>query len=181
MKTIRRFRNSLFGTVPASRLRSLDIDILLFLSMVSLWAGFSAPLMTFKKLFFFKNTFSLFSGLNALFNSREYFLFAVIFIFSVLFPNLKLIFLGYIRYFSPRPSAKTEQYLRRLGALGRFSMLDVFVAAMLVVFVRLGVLGKVESRWGLYVFTVSVLLSIVTSIRMEAFNRKCLSACSTED
>ena len=53
-----------------------------------------------------------------------------------------------------------DKTLHVIETLGKWSMLDVFVVALLLVSVKLGVLAKVEVHYGLYVFATSVLLTM---------------------
>jgi paraquat-inducible protein A len=49
---------------------------------------------------------------------------------------------------------------------GKWSMLDVFVVAVLVVAVKLGAIADVEMRFGLYAFAASVLLTMFITSRI---------------
>ena len=49
---------------------------------------------------------------------------------------------------------------------GKWSMLDVFVVAVLVVAVKLGTLASVEMRYGLYFFSAAVLLTMFVTARV---------------
>ena len=49
---------------------------------------------------------------------------------------------------------------------GKWSMLDVFVVAVLVVTVKLGAIASVEARYGLYAFTVAVFLTMYVTARV---------------
>ena len=53
-----------------------------------------------------------------------------------------------------------------LDFIGRWSMLDVFVAAMLVVVIKLSLISDVEIHAGLYVFIAAVILSMVAVRRI---------------
>ena len=138
---------------------SIYIHLLIWGSFVSLGIGVFAPILTFKKMIILKNTFSIFSGLVSLFEEGEYLLFMLIFVFSIVFPVCKILLLAVIWLFSSLPRKRILKYLHFLGGISRWSMLDVFIVAILVVTVRLGVIGKVEAHWGIYVFAVSVILS----------------------
>jgi paraquat-inducible protein A len=122
--------------------------------------------MTFKKLIFYKNTFSIHSGLVALFKEGEYILFLIIFVFTILFPVVKIIFLALIHYFRFWPQEKRKKLLHYLSLVSKWSMLDVFIVALLVVIIRLGITGRVEVRWGIYVFAASVILSTLATQRL---------------
>ena len=106
-----------------------------------------------------KNTISIFSGLVSLFKEGEYLLFMLIFIFSIVFPVCKILLLAVIWLFSSLSRERILKYLHFLASISKWSMLDVFIVAILVVTVRLGVIGRVEAHWGIYVFAASVILS----------------------
>ena len=47
-----------------------------------------------------------------------------------------------------------------------WSMLDVFVAALLIVTIRLGTMANVEVHFGLYAFAGAVILTMVTTSKV---------------
>jgi len=50
-----------------------------------------------------------------------------------------------------------------LSHYGKWSMLDVFVVALLLVIVKLGVLATVEVHYGIYTYAIAGLLIMVTT------------------
>jgi paraquat-inducible protein A len=146
---------------------NIYINLLLWISLFTLAIGIFAPVMTFKKLLFYKNTFSIHSGLVTLVNEGEYILFLIIFVFTILFPVAKIVLLFLIYYFRFWTLEKRKGLLHYLGLVSKWSMLDVFIVALLVVIVRLGITGKVEVRWGIYVFALSVILSTLATQRLS--------------
>ena len=56
-----------------------------------------------------------------------------------------------------------DKSLTLIETLGKWSMLDVFVVALLLVSLKLGALAKVEVHYGLYFFTASVILTMALS------------------
>ncbi|MGD8539537.1 MAG: paraquat-inducible protein A [Candidatus Aminicenantes bacterium] len=139
---------------------------LLWISPVTLAIGIFAPVMTFKKLIFYKNTFSIYSGLVTLFKEAEYILFLIIFVFTILFPLVKISLLFLIHYRRSWSEERRIKILHYLGLISKWSMLDVFIVAMLVVIVRLGITGRVDARWGIYVFAAAVILSTLSTLRI---------------
>ncbi|MBN1221599.1 MAG: paraquat-inducible protein A [Candidatus Aminicenantes bacterium] len=139
--------------------KSWHVDLLLWSSLVTLGIGLFAPILTFRKLLFFKSTVSIYSVLTGLIREKEYILFLIIVVFSVLFPLAKNGFIALTHYSRSPSSGKREAFLRYLGQVSKWSMLDVFLVALLVVIARLGVFGSVQVRWGIYVFAASVILS----------------------
>jgi paraquat-inducible protein A len=146
-------------------------NALLWISLLSLTVGVFAPVMTFKKLIFYTNTFSIYSGLVTLFREAEYILFLIIFVFTILFPLAKIILLFLIHYRQSWSQESRNKILHTLSLISKWSMLDVFIVAMLVVIVRLGITGKVEVEWGIYVFAAAVILSTLATQRLTRITR----------
>ncbi len=74
---------------------------------------------------------------------------------------------------------KRKTLLRRIEALGRWSMLDVFVVALLVVTTKLGILADVEVHAGIYFFAASVLASMAASLLMNRLVHQSTDAPAT--
>ncbi|OQX45604.1 MAG: paraquat-inducible membrane protein A, partial [Candidatus Sedimenticola endophacoides] len=49
---------------------------------------------------------------------------------------------------------------------GRWSMLDVFVVALLVVSVKLDAIARVQIHYGLYAFSAAVLITMLVTARV---------------
>jgi paraquat-inducible protein A len=113
-------------------------------------------------------SFSLIGGIVHLFGDRDLFVGGVILVFSVIFPAAKLVTLG-LSFRADQGSA--ERHLGWLEQLGKWSMLDVFVIAALVVCFK-GFPGgsHVEVEWGIYVFAASVVLSMFATRAMRRWH-----------
>jgi paraquat-inducible protein A len=136
----------------------------ILLAACLLLTGLLSPVITLTKFVLIENTFSVLSGVIELLKEGKLFLFLLIAGFSIVLPVLKL----WILYRLVSKSAATEKSVRKLlhwmHLYGKWSMLDVFVVAILVVAVKLGAIADVEMRFGLYAFAASVLLTMyVTS------------------
>ena len=140
------------------------LQVLIALAAVLLGLGLVAPVITLERFVFVENTFSVLSGIAQLFDQGQYFLFLLISAFSVGLPIAKLALL--YRIVSTRYRERERRYLHWLHAYGRWSMLDVFVVAVLVVAVKLGAIAQVHMRYGLYAFALSVLLTMVITARV---------------
>ena len=136
------------------------------LSAILLCIGLSLPLLYSQKLFW-KSTYSVWAGVVALWDQGEHALAAVLFFFSIIFPTIKLIGLAII-WFEKLPEDKRTHLLHWLSLLGKWSMLDVFVVAILIVLVKLGPFVKVEPRVGVYVFSAAILASMLTTMYISA-------------
>jgi paraquat-inducible protein A len=62
---------------------------------------------------------------------------------------------------------------------GKWSMLDVFVVAVLVVAVKLGAIADVDMRYGLYAFAASVLLTMYITSRIVSLTNQPLQGTDT--
>ena len=129
-------------------------------SALLLAVGLVAPIATLNKFILIENTFSVLSGVVALFREGQFFLFLLITGFSVVLPILKLGVLYRLVSRNDAMREKTRRLLHWMHLYGKWSMLDVFVVAVLVVSVKLGAIANVEMRYGLYAFAASVLLTM---------------------
>jgi paraquat-inducible protein A len=106
-------------------------------------------------------SFSIVSGLLHLFQEGQWFIGGIIAGFSLLFPIWKLCVLWQsmtrLRLGSP-----LGKELHWVELLGKFSMLDIFVLALLVLAIK-GLPGGTQVRidWGMYCFFVSIILSML--------------------
>lgn len=90
---------------------------------------------------------------------------SIIFIFSVVFPILKL---G-VFYHKLNDGNLNRGISALVHKWGRFSMLDVYIVAILILTIRTLPGGaQIKPSWGIILFTISVLLSLYISARIEA-------------
>ena len=128
--------------------------------------GLVAPVITLRKFVLVEHTFSVLSGIIELLLNGQIFLFLLLTGFSVVLPVLKL---GVLYRLVSRTAAlqhRGRQLLHWMHLYGKWSMLDVFVVAVLVVAVKLGAIVDVEMRYGLYAFAASVLLTMFITARV---------------
>ena len=139
------------------RWQSPWLDLALVAAIVLYGAGLFGPLFTVEKLLIFSNTVSIASSLLQLAAQGYGFLFVLVLVFSVLLPMAKLGTLAYVRW---RRSAAPSPALRWVERLAKWSMLDVFVVALLVISIKLDFVAEVRIHYGLYAFAASVLLTM---------------------
>jgi paraquat-inducible protein A len=113
---------------------------------------------------------SLLGGVISLWSQGHWLISSIVLLFSVLLPPLKLIALALLSW---RPVALQHFHkallYRAVEFLGRWSMLDVMLVAILVAFVKLGDLVNIWPGNGLIAFIALVLCSLLASF---AFNPK---------
>ena len=128
--------------------------------------GLYLPLLHVTQLVFWESNYSIVSGIEQLFRDGEYFLGVVILLFSVVFPAGKLVVLTII--WTARLTVKERmKTLDWLGHLGKWSMLEVLIVALMILSFKLKVLAHAETRYGIYVFSLSIVLSKISVARVE--------------
>lgn len=152
--------------------QGIAINLLLMVSLACLVIGVSAPLLTLEKMYFFENTVTLMSTVKGLFLQKEWFLFYVIAIFSLCIPVIKIAGLVLILNLEYAKNSFLDKFLHVIELVGKWSMLDVFVVALLLVSVKLGVLAKVEVHYGLFAFAASVLITMSLSFWIYLLSKK---------
>ncbi len=135
-------------------------------------AGWLLPVMTLRQLFVLRDEVSILGAIGRLLDGGEYVLFVIVFLFTVLFPVLKLAVAALVWHRLATPHDGLDRLLGWVEAFGRWSMLDVFVIALFVVVVKISAFSDVEIHAGLYVFAAAVLLSIVVVRRVVALARR---------
>lgn len=122
------------------------------------------PLLTTRISFFLRNDISLAQAALDLYRIDK-FLFAVVVLLGIVAPAVKMIAMTLAWYFADVRSA--SRHLRWLVLLGRLSMLDVMLLAILIVaFKGIGV-GTVTIKPGFYLYAVLVVGFLLLSLAME--------------
>ena len=158
---------------PLSKIypRRLEIPVLILVSIALLAAGLSLPILIVKQLWIFKNTFSILTGIQALWVEKYYLLAIVIAAFSIVFPIIKLASLILI-WFLPLSKELRQRILTWLEILGKWSMLDVFVVAVTIVVVKLGVIASAQPQTGLYCFALAIITSMAVTAWISFLHKK---------
>ena len=134
--------------------------------------GLIAPIITFTKFIFIHNTFSILTACWNLLKQGQVFLFVIISLFSVILPIFKLGLLTKLVLCGSVFSTNTKNFLAWMHKFGKWSMLDVFVVAILVVVVKLGAIGNVEKHIGLYAYTGAAILIMVLTHKIVSLAEK---------
>ena len=103
------------------------------------------------------NEISVISGLQSLWGTDVALALLVTFL-AIFAPYVKTIGLALIHFGLMR-----RRVLPALEILGKLAMADVFLIALYVVLIKGIGVGRVETGWGLYLFTACVLASMVIS------------------
>jgi paraquat-inducible protein A len=135
------------------------IRALLLASLTLLVVGAAAPLVTTEQFYFFSNTFSLISGLGELAANDQFLIAALIALFSLCVPVLKAVVL----WIAASGHGSSRPLLVMADRLGKWSMLEVFVAALLIIALKLGPVVDTTLHYGAWLLAASVLLSGIAS------------------
>lgn len=132
---------------------------------LAIYQGDYTQVMTF--LFpedFTSATYSIVEGIQLMWDQGSEGLAALIFAFSVVFPILKLLIL-WIASTNLTKENTPGRALSIVEKLGKFSMIDVFVIALLIITIK-GLPGgsQIHPEWGLYAFGTSVILSMAAGL-----------------
>lgn len=125
--------------------------------------------------------YGMWEGIRKLYEERIFAVALVIFLFSGIWPHVKLALL-YLSSWIPAVSYKRLTYFRWLSELGKWSLVDVWVVTLIVVIVRLktGMLkGPFADVWfqgvgesGIFVFLAAIIFSQILSILFIRLSRK---------
>jgi paraquat-inducible protein A len=100
---------------------------------------------------------SVISGMQALWES-DVALALLVTVFALFAPYLKTIGIALSHF-----NLLKDNTLPVLSWIGKLAMADVFLIALYIVVIKGVGIGKVETGWGLYMFTACILASIVIS------------------
>jgi paraquat-inducible protein A len=143
-----------------SALRNFVLSLLIIAATVTLVLGVMQPSVRFTTVYVWKNEHSIASILWALYQSNEWFLCAVIAMFSIVFPLFKLL---YLLTLVTTPDMSSEFRVRSIATmewLGRYSMTDVMVLALIIFYVNsLGYVAA-QPEPGIYYFMASTFLTM---------------------
>ncbi|WP_303901301.1 paraquat-inducible protein A [Thiohalomonas denitrificans] len=156
-------------TYPAEAKR---LRVFLLVTVFLLGVGLGAPIITLNKFMLIENTFSVIGGVVELLSEGKLFLFLVITGFSVLLPLMKINVLYRLLRRKENSEERLRTYLHLMHLYGKWSMLDVFVVAVLVVSVKFGAIANVEVRFGLYSFAAAVVLTMYITARIVTLSRE---------
>lgn len=144
----------------------IEVPALIVLSVICLILGLTLPILTFEEMIFWKHTFTVLTGIQSLYEEGHYILALVVFLFSVIFPIVKLSFLliiWYCKFTEPR----RRWLIGWVSQMGRWSMLDVFVVAIVVVIGKMSQAASAEPRRGIYIFATSIIFAMLAASRLE--------------
>lgn len=146
--------------------------VLLAAAAVCLGMGVSWPILRASRFVVFSRPFSLLDGVWALLAGGDWLLATIIVAFSIVFPLLKIGALA-ILWIHLRRGARPSRYLiAAVENFGKWSMLDVFIVALIVFTLKEGSFTNVSTAPALYLFIAAFLLTAYSSRTIARDARK---------
>ncbi len=150
----------------------LTAAAVLVASLVLLFWGLTLPILSVTKFWLFGDTVSIVSAIKSLYAGGEVFLATVLLVFSILFPVAKNLSMLGVFVKGARVGRFSRRLMRIAAALGKWSMLDVFIVAILVASVKLGILAHASVLSALYFFAASVILTNLLTTVLDWWLRR---------
>ena len=138
------------------------IPTLLFLASTAFPLGLVLPLMRLEKLFLFEETPSLLQLIAGLHDAGDWLLAAIVALFSLAFPAAKL-FLVFLVAFGAQPVSR----IRLISALGKWSMMDVMLVAIVIFAAKTGGIAAALTLPGLWFFAAATALTALAAFAIE--------------
>jgi paraquat-inducible protein A len=118
-----------------------------------------------------ETTNTILGGVLVLWEHGSYPIALIIFIASVMVPVGKIIALGWLCYSVQTQSQKSYQQKTQLfrvtELVGRWSMVDVFVVAILVALIKLGNIMSIYPGWGALAFAGMVIVTVMAALSFD--------------
>lgn len=142
----------------------MAIVFMLLAAMGCFIAGIILPFTAVTKLWLFENQISVCRGLVVLWKADELFLFLILFVFTICFPFVKINALLALWLYPGLGAEQARNFFKFVSHLGKWSMLDVFVVAILVLTVKSSGVASIKVGVGFFLFFLSVLLTQFASL-----------------
>ena len=140
--------------------------ILVLSSIILYILGITQPAFVTTRFFFLKETITIINSIWILFDNKNFFLGVIILLFTIIFPIFKYSVMVWLVVFPM--SGLVKKFYNYLLHLGKWSMLDVFVIALVIILIKFGQgMFSVQIRSGTIFFALSVITSIVASSALK--------------
>jgi paraquat-inducible protein A len=147
--------------------RSFLLGLLIITATVCLVLGLTLPIIKLTRFYVWSDTHSLVTVVRELYFSDEIMLAGVVFVFSIVFPFFKLLYLLTLYTILTVHPDDAGPWLSRLAHIGKWSMLDVLVLALIVFYAKMTELADAVSLPGIYFFSVAVIMTMIATAWLE--------------
>ena len=143
---------------------AIVIIVMLLAAVCFFVAGIFLPFTSVTKLWLFQNQISVYHGLIILWQAGELFLFLILFVFTVCFPFVKLTTMLVLWLYPRLETDNARKMYHFVSNMGKWSMLDVFVIAILVLTIKSSGVAHIQVGVGFFLFFLSVMLTQFASL-----------------
>lgn len=146
---------------PLSAYRNFVLSFLIIVATVFFALGIILPVIRFTTVYVWTKEHSIATIIWALFENQEFFLSVVLFLFSIFFPFLKLFYLLTLVTSPDIPPEFRRKSISTMEWLGRYSMTDVMVLALMIFYVNSSGYTEAAVQPGVYFFAASALITML--------------------
>ena len=145
----------------SSTMRNFAFSFLIILATVFFALGVMLPAIRFTTIFVWTNQHSVATIIWALWKNEEFFLCIVIFTFSIVFPFMKLFYLLTLVTSPDMPAEFRNKSISAMEWLGRYSMTDVMVLALMIFYINASGYTEATVLPGIYFFAASAIMTML--------------------
>lgn len=147
--------------------RTFAVGVMIIGATACLVLGLTLPVIELTYFYVWSDTHSFVSIMRALYAEQELFLAGILAVFSMLFPAIKLLYLLVAYTTMAAGGGARQRVLNRMSWLGKWSMLDVLVLALVIFYVKASALTEAAALPGIYFFSAAVLMTMVAYALVE--------------
>ena len=134
-------------------------------------AGLWMPVISVRSFLVFEREFSLLGGVLVFFRSGDYFLFAILGLFTVLLPASKIC-TALLVWGLDLTRGPTLRLVRLFEQISRWSMLDVLIVALTILFLEGSLATSADIGIGVIFFAGAVILSTIATHRIVRYPKQ---------
>lgn len=148
--------------------RSFLLGLLIITATVCLVLGLTLPIIKLTRFYVWSDVHSLITVVRELYFSGEMILAGIVLVFSIIFPFTKLVYLLTLYTILTIHPNDASPWLKRLSHIGKWSMLDVLVLALIIFYVKMTDLADAVSLPGINFFAAAVILTMIATAWLES-------------
>ncbi len=150
-----------------SALRVFLVGLMIVGAVACLVLGLTMPVVELTYLYVWTDRHSFISIVRVLYAEQELFLAGILVVFSMLFPAIKLVYLLVAYTCMAAGEGSRQRMLNRMSWLGKWSMLDVLVLALVIFYVKASAFTEASALPGIYFFSGAVLMTMIAYALVE--------------
>lgn len=147
-------------TPPSPRSTAYHLPVLLFVASVCLVLGLSVPIIEVRNFLFFSGSYSIVEAVWLLLEEGDYLVGVIVAAFSILLPAVKIGALLVMWLMMWRGRSPSRRLPALIDSIGKWSMLDVLVIALVVFAAKASAFVDAEVAWAILPFMASIALTI---------------------